>query len=594
MGQLDLGAHCQKLHTIDAALRAGDVVEALRSYLCPETVAVCTAAVEWRLAHLTASFQGSIDAPSDAAWPEHRLHKPSGAVLFFVLAQGPAASWLRSDLFPPGLTVFPALPTRRKKLVADAWLRRPTCSALADPRLCQRFAEWLAEHRPNLGTCLLAAAARGDDPSWVAKLGALWLEQGLAHPGAPEQVLCASAVPALAELARQALDRCVALFFESTEILLRLLAAGVRLGATAATLALSEALLGRELDVPARREVLAARLAALADGRRHRELAEEYRRRWQPLGGRYPWPEKLLYRFQELGDDELERHLLGELEPGAETPRWVLLTRETSDGMPRARQLEAWGTLYAESPRDERVLVGITRVLLRCPGPVRREWVERLGLRRRWEQLAVHGAYRELASAYLVLLHTEDEDRILEFEARLASVSVTAPAARRAARAYLAALRRTKQWQRLRGLEAEGAAMLYACPFEEREQIRLMARLHELPEPRRVAERDWCAGWESLISLPMTESEVLETIEHFVNLSQELELRGHLQCEPEFFEDVRLQVLRRAKAVAETLLGRSRAAASEDEKRRCLLARAGVAATYDLLRELKIAIDTGA
>ena len=574
------------------AFLSKDVPRILELYLVQDATAARKASVEWALIRLLANLTRPLPDFSAESWPMERLASPSGAVLYFVLTQNLSPSASMPCVLPRGLSIQPCLPSRYKQLVAQAWLNQPAWPRFDDSDQCRSFANWLGEHRPNLGVCLLIAALRGDDLPLVEQLGTLWLEQGLAHPGAPEQVLQASGVPILAEVAHLALDRCIALFYESTAELLRLLTAGVNLGATGAILALSEALLGRELGESARQRTLAARLAALADGRRHHDLADEFRLLWLPTGWRYPWPERLLYRFQELGDEELEHRLLTELEVTSDTPHWVLLTRETAgNGPPQACHLEAWGALYKQNPRDERFLVGVTRVVLRCPNPVKRDWAELLGIRRRWEQLTVYDGYRELADAYLVLLHTEDEDRILEFEARFGRVPGSTPAARRATRAYLASLRRTKQWNRLHALETENSSILHVCPFEEREQLRLMARLAELPVAERAAERDWCAAWESLISLPMTESQMLEMLELFVNLTQQLELRGGLQHELGLLNDVRLQVLRRSKAAAEIVLARNRAGAVDADRWRSQLVRASVEATYHLFGELRVAMD---
>jgi hypothetical protein len=313
-------------------------------------------------------------------------------------------------------------------------------------------------------------------------------------------------------------------------------------------------------------------------------VAGEYRSRWQPLGIPFPHPEWLLYAFQQRGEADLEQHLLQAAEISSETDRWVLLSRElVCKRSPERADLEAWAALYQERRQDERVLAGLSNALLRSAPLLREEWTEKLNLLGRWRSLAGHDRYRGLAGAFVVLLQPSDDERIGAFEELLAEEPLASAQVRRAARGYVASLRRTRQWRRLFDLDHRRPDLFdLACPFKERELARLLGRLIELPRDEPELRR-WCAGWERLLALPLSTRELLEVLEQFLLLRRELAAWAPDLLEDELLGDVELQLLRRAKARAEGLLERRSDAAGAMGQR---LRTARLEAAFAILRDL--------
>jgi len=527
-------------------VQAGDAAHALTTYLDAYHSLSGRGGLEWELAALLIHTGSAVAEPP--AWTPDLLVRPSGAALAFVVSQ---LSGTDLDL-PGGLARLWPIRRAHKEILALAWLVRPECVCLGDSAFRQRFASWLSEEPTVIGHCLLAAAQAGDQ-ELVERLGPLWLRKGLFHFGAPAQILRAGRAPALQAFAREALRTAVGLFFQDRPSLLQLLHAAFPLGEFTSVVAFGEALLGREdLDDSERRKVSVLQLGSLAELDRHEEVVERYRAQWLPASQPFPHPEWLLYVFQQRGEADLEKHLLDSARMSEETPRWVLLCRDLArNGTPQRADMEAWGELYDESPRDERVLVGATSAVLRCPLLLKEEWVERLGLRERWWRLAEVDRYRHLAGAFLVLLQGTDPERIEEFEGRLQGVPLSLEPVRRAARAYVEALRRGRQWDRLRTLSATAPDLFdLACPFKEREMARVMAALGDLPRSE-LGLSSWCAGWERLLSLPLSSAEILEVLNEFLTLRREVEQKLPAAATDERLGDVALQVLRRAKAQAE-------------------------------------------
>jgi hypothetical protein len=582
----DLGSHLARQRAAATAFAGGHVAEALAVYLEEANRSIRKANLEWQLASAVLE-RGLGGRQVGGAWPAERLAHAAGASLRFVVAQ--VADEVLPSL-PPGLAPLPALPGWARALLAEAWLRRPRCAALSAADKRRPFARWLATHPPVAGTALLAAGLRSDDPELVAELADRWLARGIVHRAAPAQLRQASSLPALADVARRALARCLGRFLEDDGALVKLLEAALALDQGDSALAISATLLRRPIEAERRRRVLALRLAALAALQRRGELADEYRRFWQPSGWVYPWPERLLYVFQQAGEDDLARHLLAAPPAEAAPPRWVVLSSELLAAKEvGAKHLEGWKEAYLESPQDERVLVGATRAVLRAPLPLKKAWTERLGLDRRWAQLASFADYRELAGGFLVLLCCDDEDRISEFERRLVGECLASLPAQWAARVYVQALRRRKQWDRLRKLaEADDGRFARACSFAEWELVRVLSQLEDLPGPGRRSERAWCEGWERSISQPLAPEEVAEVLDHFVNLRRSLERRGGLQHEQALLDDVTLQMLRRGKAAAESLLAQIDAPATEVGALRRRLVQAGPEASLRILQDLLV------
>lgn len=606
----DLAGQLDGHRAVVAALAQGEVARALAEYLEPANAPVRKPNLEWMLASVViergigrteevdeADDSATVDGSgtpaavlAGAAWPAERLAHPSGAGLRFVVEQTADGVEAGAAVLPPGLAALPTLPGWARRLVAEAWLRRPRCPALDNPDGRRHFAHWLAAHPAAAGTTLVAAAARDDDPALVSELAGFWLKRGLHHPAAPAQVALASTVPALAGVARRALPVCLGRWLDDDGRVIELLDVALRLEEAETVVAMSARLLRRPLEYEHRRRTLALRIAALADSRRRAEAAAEYRRLWMPAGWVYPWPERLLYVFQQEGEDDLARHLVACGAAVGDRPSWVRLTAELlAAGEVGEAHLEAWEEAYLSAPDDERVLVGATRAVLRAPLPLKRDWSQRLGLAARWERLAGFDGYREVAGAFLVLLRSDDDDRIAEFDRRLAGVPLASPPARAAARAWIQALRRNKRWHRLRGIEAaDDGRVARACSFSEWELVRVLSRLETLPPPDRRAERAWCEGWERAIGQPLAPDEAAEVLDHFVNLRRAVEAGGGLRHEHGLFADVTLQLLRRGKAAAESLLARAALPETDRGALRRRLAVAGPEATLRVLQELLV------
>jgi hypothetical protein len=584
-----LDQHLREQQALFGRLAQGDGVGALELYLGDDATSIRKPNLEWKLASLLLR----LDNPGVGhcqGWPADRLDHPAGAALCLVVAQVTQDRDRNLDPLPPGLATLPPLPARNRALLARAWLRYPQGPAFGDRASCRSFALWLARHPPSLGVVLLAVARRGDDPDLVRELAVRWLHAGLFHPEAARHLVAISRLPALAQTAQSALAICLGRFFEEDEALIDLLEPALTLRQGELVVSLTSALLRRTLPLDKRNQVLACRLLGLAIDERWAMLAEEYREYWIPLGEPFPWPERLLYVFQKSGEDELARHLVADRRAAGTWPRWMELTARFLE-TPRVTvaHLQKWEEAYTADPQDERILVGVTRAVLAAPLGLKQTWVDRLGIAERWVQLAEFEGFRELGSAYLVLLAVQDETVITDFEQRLSQESLESLPARKAAQRYVQALRRTRQWPRLRSLlEGGDDRLACACTFAEWEMVRLLSRLEALPSEDRSAERGWCGDWEQLLSLPLTQEEVVEVLNHFVNLQRTLEVQGGLRHEFNLFQDVTLQVLRRAKAALEALLRARGAPPARISELRQQIMGAGPAATLKLLQEILV------
>lgn len=382
-------------------------------------------------------------------------------------------------------------------------------------------------------------------------------------------------------------NTCWARSLTDRESLLALLRAAMGLECFEAVRAITSTLLALELAGGEHSRILAEHLASLVELDRWEVATERYRSHWVPRGEPYPHPERLLYALQRLGEDELERHLLCQTVLAPSAPRWVVLSRERLIGPASFRShLASWEDLRRERPRDEPVLVGATLSLLASPVLLRQEWADRLGLSALWRDLAEIDAYRELAGAFLVLLEPSPEDRIAEFERRSSDAHLDHPIVRRAARAYVAALRRTRRWDRLRALASESSDLLtLACPFVERELAAGMARLAQLPG-RPADLGSWRAGWERLSSLPLALAELIEVLDHYLVLRRELDRLAEAEANAESLADLELQILRRAKAAAENALGGGPLPADVRLRLGERLPAAGLAVSLQTLQEI--------
>lgn len=113
----------------------------------------------------------------------------------------------------------------------------------------------------------------------------------------------------------------------------------------------------------------------------------------------------------------------------------------------------------------------------------------------------------------------------------------------------------------------------------------VMATLGEIP-PDLKDLRSWCAGWERLLSLPLSSAEVLEVLDEFLTLRRELERRLPAAIGDERLGDVALQVLRRAKAEAETNVERTAGDQVALAETRRQIRQGGLEAMARILQEL--------
>jgi len=121
--------------------------------------------------------------------------------------------------------------------------------------------------------------------------------------------------------------------------------------------------------------------------------------------------------------------------------------------------------------------------------------------------------------------------------------------------------------------------------FEEYGFIHGMALLEDLPaDEKRFTV--WCRQWEQLISLPLDSPMISWMIRHFVNLREKLKAENDSMTKSYLFEDIKLQVLRRAKAEAEIRLKRVSLPDPEKQKFVARLQRADIEHMHELLQSL--------
>jgi hypothetical protein len=588
---------------IQEAIAKHDANQALALYLEAHDHLVAKAPLEWKLAALCQQLGSVNTCPSN--WPDDLLERPSGATMAFVVSQLAA----KDIPLPSALARLDPVPMGIKPLLAAAWLRQPMCHCLNDRAFRGRFIAWLTRDNAAIGLCLLAMAARGEDEQQLHELSEQWLQRGLVHPETPIQIAQASQFEILRKTVLQAIRQSLALFFQDNKALLTLLQCAFQLGkvdnqAYNITIAYSELLLPRPLKAQDKRTVLALRLAALAQLKNDKtdeqktqleqQVVDEYQESWMPTGWAHPYPEYLLYTLHHTGETKLEQHLLETAEFRHNMPQWVRLWRDRVLGNRSPERLfDDWDKLYFQTQQlnDEAILVGFTRALLALPLHSQ-EWRERV--RTIWEYLAnLEGYNTNMAKAFLVLLQHTDEDQIQEFEKQLYQAPLSHRFVREAALVYVSALRRRKHWKKVVSyLERPDTVWLRKnSPFEEYHFIQIMSQL-EKTLPKTADELlSWLQLWERLISLPLSNEMILESLIHFDNLRKEL--KNNKEVSDFIFidkmdADVYLQILRRAKATAEYLLQEQNDQwpLSEIETLRIDLRHADIGGTRNILEKL--------
>jgi hypothetical protein len=575
---------------IQKAIKANDANQGLALYLEFYDQIVAKAPLEWKLA---AIFQHVKTYPSN--WTSDLLNRPSGAVLAFIVSQIAA----KDIPLPSALAQLYPVPPGIKPLLAAAWQRYPTCHCLNDSTFRARFIKWLAQDNAAIGFCLLAQAARGDDKQQLRDLSEQWLQRGLPHPETPNQIVQAAQFEILRDTVLQAIRQSLALFFQNNGALFTLTQCAFQLGkfdnhAYSTTIAYSELLLPRQLEPQDRRTVLALRLAALAQAQQDQQISDEYRQGWMPTGWAYPYPDQILYTLHRTGDAALERHLLETADLSHDMPQWVLLWRDrVLENRSPERIFDDWDQLYFQKQQlnDEAILVGFTRAFLALPLQSL-EWGEQL--RTMWEYLASLDNYdTNIAYAFLVLLQRMDDDKIIQFEKRLYDAPLDHSFVREAALLYVRALRRRKHWDKVVSYLARPDAILLQkiSPFEEYNFIQMMSKLEKTLAKTEDELLPWLQLWERLMSLPLDNEMVLESVIHFHNLREDLKNYknvSHLIFKDNIDADVYLQMLRRAKATAEYLIQRKsdQLPLDEVETLRTDLRHADIGGTRNILEKL--------
>lgn len=578
LGQSELGRVLAQHVRLHGLLAAGRAAEGLEFYLSGYDQAISKATVEWRLFSLFTDPATSPRWPD--RWPNGFLRRSSGACLGFLAAQHRKAP----APLPEGLVSLPHIPPRCKRSLAEAWAAWPQCPALHNDFLRRRFARWLARYRPAVGPCMLALARLNDGES-ALEIGRRW---SLTLDGNREAVTTLSEAArfgCLRPIVDRAIYRLLPAVRRNSEKVSRLLEAAAAIDDPASVVRLANVAERCELAAAAQARMRFLRIAALAELDRDQEVLAAYREHWLGRDPDFPEPERLLYVFLRRGERDLENHLLAATDVES-SPSWVKRIREfRALPRPTVEHLEAWETLYREQPGDERVLVGLSTVVAACHQPLQGEWVNRLGLLERWRGLAEHERYRHLAGAYCVLLQPSEAEGIEAFESLLADARFDDEQLRRAARAYIAALRRLKDWPRLQALDRSGHPALAACTFQERELVRTLAQVGSTT-PRDDEIDTWYRAWERLLSLRLETSEVIEVLDLFCSLSSQARQRDEIAFESEYADDVTLQVLRRAKAEAESLLLRVGEKTDRARRWRTRLREGGPGAVLQLLKEL--------
>ncbi len=566
---------------IEAAMAADDAQQAVLDYYDIRHAVPAVPMIEWALARYLSCTSRPLNFPVD--WPVEVLNRVSGAALVFVGAQTAGVDIRFPDALAAGRTV----PMKHRRYIARAWLSRPECECLSDIRIRRPFVEMLAGDVASMEFCVLAEASRPDaDTRLLNHLCAQWTNTGVYGELEIDILKDWLAVNRnLDSIVRKVVAKAIHHETVNDINLLKLLEIAFNLRDLKTVARYAGRLIDRPLPEKLKKQILVIYLASLPETGAVSKAAELYETRWRSSGWAYPFPEKLLYGFQILGARDLEDHLCETAIFNEKTPAWARLSRETRLSPNPERHLRAWADLYSQEIRDERVLAGFTKALLKYPEFESGKW--RSELIRRWERLCAYDAYRETASAYLVLLHPTNEEKIRIFETHLYGPGVVTPLVGQAIRAYIKALGKRKRWNDLRGFLVDGAAgeLKHACLVDDIRFIRLMADLETIPEDVK-SFRSWRRKWEQIIGLPLDTEMLMDAADHFIRLKGRLFSKGGEYRNNDHFEDVSLQFLRRIKAEAEKILKRAGLPDEETETYRSRLKTASFEGTYRILTEL--------
>jgi len=550
------------------------------------------AKIEWELIKAILHLKELQQLPQlPQYWHDGLKQRTSGVALLFICSQ---FAKIEIEFFPE-LNKLIYVPSNFKRHLAYSWECNSQCKCLDNHNFRKSFALWLAQANKAIGACLLAESARNDlIPELIDELCSKWIQKGLSDSNTPKYLSKAVKIPILKDVSIRAVKKCVGFFFGNKESLCTLIQSAFDLEEYETVVAYSEMILTPDIDDDMRRNTLSRRLTALSELDREQEVIEEYRSLWAPENWDFPFPDRLLFIFQLYGQNDLENHLLKNCVINEYSPSWFKLTWQYLNNGKSEDLLKKWSDLYIQDSQDLKILFGFTKLLVSLPEISRTEWIEKI--KKHWEDLYEYEdphsieknkPYDELAGAFLVLINKVKVELIEAFQKYLSNKRLNHPMSKLAAQAYIRALSDSKQWKELRDyLDGQDIHFIRAVsPFEEDEFIRTMANLENLPndEAHLII---WCQYWERLISLPIDSEMILQAVDHFVNLREKLIAENHISINDYLFEDIRLQILRRAKAEAEKLLMNILLPDEDKKKISADLQKAGLDGTHGILREL--------
>ena len=515
---------------------------------------------------ITVLHQTKLEIQQPLCFPESMTQRTSGAVLKFMASQAGGFEIKPS----PGLIHLTTLPDKIKIGAAYGWTLRPTCTCLDHPEIRQGWINWLTGAQEAIGPCLLAESLRKDsEQKMIEKLENLFFTKYAVISDLPWQLSNLVKIKARHKLIANILPGCLALFFKDKEAIQSIQQTALALEDFKIANACSETLLNGEVSQADRDMAAALGLAVTL------EKATEYRKYWFTHNKPYPWPERLLYDFQISAEKDLEKHLLTNIRITEQTPPWIILSRKACLDHDPQVNLEKWAELFNNEPRDERVLVGLTRAVLSLPSAG--DWSKKLI--QYWTALAAYSRYQKLAQSFIVLLQPSAEELIdawYKLFREPSAVNIT----QSATRAFIRALCRTKRWQELRSFFKKRT---FEIP--EYEFAFLMSKLEQLPLDAG-ALKTWLYTWEQVISLPLDDEMIVLTLEQMVNLRQEL-IRQYDIAENYFFKDVILQIIQCGKAAAEKKIAYVRLSGNIKQDLKIRLSSAGLEGLLKIMIELK-------
>ncbi len=540
--------------------------------------------IEWHFIEMIVNHNGL--KPVNCCPCKALYQRVSGVSLLFIYAQ-----YSNTELeYVYEFNKLMLAPFYMRDYFAYAWSINPNCAFLYNVDFRKKFVRWLSKSDKSIGICLIAEVARSDSIDELIKESSdEWVRRGFCEKNTPQILSTAIQFPSLKGVCQQIVKKCISMFSEDTVALLELMRCAYVLEDYKSAVSYSEIMLNLKADAQTLKVAIPMRISALVELDKETEAAEEYQSLWMPMEWPFPYPDKLLFIFQINGLARLEKHLLDHCVIDGNTADWAKLRwLHHSNRQEQECLLQDWIALYAKQGlKDLRVLYGFSLFLSETtlPNSLTKECTGRIV--ENWRQYRNHKPYKELASAFLTLLSPTHVELIEAYEAYLAGGELRHPIEKLAAQSYIRALAHRKQWHSLRQfLDQQTVAFIRAIsPFGKREFIQNMAVLESLPsnKPSLIA---WCRQWERLISLPLDTEMLLQAIEHFVNLGKQLSSEYPDADSNPLCSDVKLQLLRRAKSEAESLLIQAAKSSSDMKDKRDILYRADLEKIHRILHEM--------